>query len=200
MKLIIIAALFFVGCTKKETAKEVAHNAVASETTTILPDASVVVVSEYKLPLAWGSGHSDWDGYLIDALSKIPIVSVDMPCKKISVKACTAQLISIMAKYESSFKPETSYAEGGNLKGVISRGLLQISKDSANGYGCGITDAKHLHDPKTNLECAVKILARWAAKDGTLMGEPKLGCARYWSVCRKSSGSNAKILKYMQQL
>ena len=110
-----------------------------------------------------------------------------------------------MAKYESSFKPETQFKESFNDskgKPVISRGLLQLSIESANqkAYGCNIKKAEEMHNPKTNLECAVKIVVFQANKSGTLMGEPKLGCSSYWSVCRKSSGSNAKIISYLQNL
>lgn len=100
-----------------------------------------------------------------------------------------AMLLSAMARYESGFKPNTSYTEDfpdSSGVPVVSRGLLQISKESANGYGCGITDAKQLHDVETNLRCGVRILNRWVPKDGRIaaIGKSNLGGARYWSVLR----------------
>lgn len=98
-------------------------------------------------------------------------------------------VISAMSRFESGFKPATSYTEGfKDAKGklVISRGLLQLSQESANGYGCNITDAKQLHDPETNLRCTVRILNRWVARDKRLGGIDRTngGAARYWSVMR----------------
>lgn len=106
-------------------------------------------------------------------------------------------LISSMAEFESKFDPKCVYEEGfedsqGNP--VMSRGLLQLSKESVNqkAYGGNIKDPKELHDVKTNLECAVKILNYWIPKDKCI-GSGKLGGARYWSVLRDSSKSQPKI-------
>lgn len=102
-------------------------------------------------------------------------------------------LISSMAELESSFKPETAYTEAfydQQGKRVVSRGLLQISQESANGYGCGITNANMLHDPATNLDCGLRILNKWVYNDGRLAGKSGstwLGGARYWSVLRNAT-------------
>lgn len=158
---------------------------------------------EPRLTLAWGTSHPDWDNALYAALGRLPVGTVQMPCKRISQIHCAAQLLSVIAKYESSFKPETKYNETGHLAGVVSRGLLQISKDSANGYGCNITDSQQLHDPKVNLECGVKILARWSQRTGTMIdGTSTGGCGKYWSVCRSKNGTSKSykaIVKYMEQ-
>jgi hypothetical protein len=199
MKYILILALLFTGCV----------------TTDVKPDSPKVpeVVAPVEQPskpiesvslLAWGDQKPSWDVALYSEIAKHDWSSVKVPCKQYSKEHCVGQLISIMAKYESSFKPEVTYKEGFNDskgKPVISRGLLQLSIESANqkAYGCEIEQASDLHDPAINLRCAVRIVAFQAKKSKTLMGEPKLGCAAYWSVCRKSSGSNAKILKYMEQ-
>lgn len=111
-------------------------------------------------------------------------------------------LVSCMAEFESSFNPKATYTEkfaDRNGVRVVSRGLLQISQESANGssYKCGITDAQQLHDPKTNLTCGVKILARWIPSDAyighTTSEKDHLGGGRYWSVLRGISPSQAKI-------
>lgn len=190
---IILLTMFFTSCSSLEVTKETKE--VVKESAPVKSD---------KKPLAWGA-KSDWDKYLIDAINaKSWPSSIEKPCKKLDVKDCAAQLISIMAKYESNFKPETNYTESFNDskgKPVISRGLLQISQESSNqkAYNCQIKEAKQLNDPKTNLECAVNIIHFQAVKSNTLMAEPKKGCAAYWSVCRASSKSNAKILSYLNQ-
>jgi hypothetical protein len=174
---------------------------------------------------AWGVKNPVWDIALYDAVKKSEINSkVKIPCKKLNAKECLAQTISIMAKYESSFKPETIFYEcskksnvygktafydkerGWCMKGVsqydggfvISRGLLQISIASAKSYGCPIEKSTDLHNAQINLECGVKIATNWINKDGVFFGGDKLGIGRYWSVGRKSSPSNTKILKYLE--
>lgn len=102
-----------------------------------------------------------------------------------------AMLFSTLARVESNYDPAVSFKESfkdsaGNF--VVSRGLLQISKESANGYGCGIGDEEELHDPAINLACAVKIAQKWVANDGrisklTNSGKWR-GMARYWSPFR----------------
>lgn len=110
------------------------------------------------------------------------------------------KLMTEMARYESSFKPATKYTEAFNDSNgdpVISRGLFQISIESANGYGCGFRAPEELHDPQANANCSVRILNRWVERDeriGSTVGESHLGGARYWSVLRKGSKSRLKIL------
>ncbi len=70
---------------------------------------------------------------------------------------------------------------------ISSRGLLQISRESANGYGCNIKDAKELHQPGVNIACAVRIFNRWIVKDKMISGRVKgkwKGAARYFSPFR----------------
>lgn len=119
-------------------------------------------------------------------------------------KGLFLSLISAMSKFESGFDPATEYKENfKDSKGnwIISRGLLQLSVESANGYGCQVTE-KSLHDAKTNLTCAIIILNRWIAKDryfGSSIGAAKnkhMGGARYWSVLREKSKSREKIYTF----
>ncbi|UFM65256.1 transglycosylase SLT domain-containing protein [Paracoccus sp. MA] len=111
-------------------------------------------------------------------------------------------LLSAMARFESGFRPATSYEESfndSNGNPVISRGLLQLSHESANGYRCGIEDAERLHDPRTNLTCGVRIMNRLVSRDstiGTQVNRRWRGGAAYWSVLRTTSGSNSKIRAY----
>ncbi|UOF01544.1 hypothetical protein [Bdellovibrio reynosensis] len=109
-------------------------------------------------------------------------------------------LISQMVRYESNFKTGTSYKEdfsdstGAN---VMSRGLLQISIESGNAYGCNFKSSKDIHDPYQNLSCGIRILDRWVERDGRIAGKVSgkwRGGARYWSVLRSTSGSISKIV------
>jgi hypothetical protein len=104
-----------------------------------------------------------------------------------------AGLVSIIARPESNFKPEVTYTESfsdsqGNK--VISRGLLQISIESANQkrYSCAIKKAEDLHDPQVNIACGVKILEAWVKADSviaTYLGQTPIGGGRYWSTLRE---------------
>lgn len=114
-------------------------------------------------------------------------------------------LISSMARFESGFKPELKYQESfkdSDGRYIISRGLTQMSIESANGYGCKIARAEDLHDPETNLRCTVRVLAKWIPQDkmiGSYGISPKtgkeahLGGGRYWAVLRKTSESRVRI-------
>lgn len=102
-----------------------------------------------------------------------------------------AGLLSIMARPESNFNPDATYVEDKEDRAgakVISRGLLQISQESANSkaYTCGILHAQDLHEPSVNLRCGAKIMAHWVTHDGSVAtySPPPRGGARYWSVLR----------------
>ena len=110
-------------------------------------------------------------------------------------------LLSAIAKPESGFKPETKYVEpdivDANSQNVVSRGLLQISMESANqrAYGCGIQQAEDLHKVEVNLNCAARIMRHWVEKDGLIAAAsmPAVGGARYWSVLRAWRGHLGEI-------
>jgi hypothetical protein len=104
-------------------------------------------------------------------------------------------LLSAVARPESNFKPETTFKEDfRDSKGefVISRGLLQISIESANQkkYACDIKKAADLHDPATNLRCGVRILEAWVKTDNVIAtygnGQSR-GGGRYWSTLREKN-------------
>lgn len=116
-----------------------------------------------------------------------------------------ADLLAAMAVHESRHNPQARHVERFNDrfgKPVVSRGLLQLSQESANGYGCGIRQAEQLHNPAENIRCAVRILSRWVAEDGVISAyvsdgskkpfKPWRGGARYWSVLR-ANGKTADI-------
>ncbi|MDG0815082.1 transglycosylase SLT domain-containing protein [Bdellovibrio svalbardensis] len=105
-----------------------------------------------------------------------------------------AFLISSMVKFESNFNTNTSYTESfadSNGNRVVSRGLLQISIESGNAYGCGFKTTKDLHDPLQNLSCGIRILDRWIGRDGRIAGNVGgwKGGSRYWSVLRTSNST-----------
>jgi uncharacterized protein YraI len=108
-------------------------------------------------------------------------------------------LIAGMAKFESNYNPQTKYTESftdSSGSNVVSRGLLQLSYESAKAYGCSISSGAELHDARTNLTCTVRILNKWIGGDGVVTdseGSKWLGGARYWSVLRKSSTLNPII-------
>ncbi|HEY0686869.1 MAG TPA: transglycosylase SLT domain-containing protein [Steroidobacter sp.] len=116
-------------------------------------------------------------------------------------------LLSAMARPESDFQPDKTYQESfKDRRGdwVISRGLLQLSQESANGYGCKIKNAKDLHDPSVNIPCSIRILDRWVDKDGVIASY-KLdldvrGGGRYWSVLRESANFLPEIAAFTQSL
>jgi hypothetical protein len=119
-----------------------------------------------------------------------------------------AGLLSSMARPESNFKPEAQYVEAfADAQGhrVVSRGLLQISIESANQarYGCAIAQAEDLHDPAVNLACGVKILAYWVATDGVIASYgtgPSRGGGRYWSTLRERNKHLPELTGFTRQL
>lgn len=109
-------------------------------------------------------------------------------------RAFWVYLLSRLARFESNHDPSVRFTESFNdSQGnpVISRGLLQISRESANGYGCAIGEEAELHDPKINIRCGVRILKRWVAeRDGVIAARTNgewRGAARYWSPFRDES-------------
>jgi len=117
-------------------------------------------------------------------------------------------LLSIVARPESNFKPETTFTEDfpdAQGKKVVSRGLLQISIESANQkkYSCGIVKAEDLHDPSINLGCGVKILDAWVKTDNVIAtwgtGKPA-GGGRYWSTLREKNNHLPELTKFTRSL
>lgn len=165
----------------------------------------------------WESKTSQGVNWTAHVMSKLDTLGVDMVdsvpadyatfCPSYNKFTTTQRkefytfLISAMTKYESGFDPTQKYQEGfndSNGNPVISRGLLQISIESANSYGCGFSDAQQLHDPYLNLNCGIRILNRWIGqRDFRLAGKINdgwKGGARYWSVLRTASGSYSSIV------
>jgi len=106
-------------------------------------------------------------------------------------------LLSAVAQLESNFNPSQTYREAftdGSGNRVMSRGLLQLSYESGNAYGCGFSSQSSVHNSYKNLSCGLRILNRWVVNDGRIAGKlggTWRGGARYWSVLRTSSKVNA---------
>ncbi|MEM7430955.1 MAG: transglycosylase SLT domain-containing protein [Pseudomonadota bacterium] len=116
-------------------------------------------------------------------------------------------LLSAMAEHESDLDPQTKFAESlrdSRGQPVVSRGLLQLSIESANQarYSCQIDNANELHDPSTNIECAAKILSTWVSSDGVIAASSDgyRGGARYWSVLRSNRDSSTDIQSATRKL
>lgn len=143
-----------------------------------------------------------------------------------------AQLIAKMTEYESGFNPAQIYVEcssvssaygasgkwfpdrgkwcipGHKLDGgvAISRGLTQMSLESAQGYKCPLSSPAELHEPAKNLSCAVRVFNRFVPSprqyEGAVRGHGRLagkgsdgkwkGAAAYWAVMRETPLVNGK--------
>jgi len=146
--------------------------------------------------------NEEWTTILANALksSELATMNITEVCGD-KIQFYT-MLLSSLARYESNHKPSSKYTEkfadvNGNR--VVSRGLLQLSKESVNGsrYRCGITDAEDLHDPKVNLECGVKVAAALIKENGVLYSKsaPWKGLSRYWSPFRNKEKTKVMMNK-----
>jgi hypothetical protein len=123
-----------------------------------------------------------------------------------------AELISAMAFYESAWKPTAAMVETGlsldavTGKQIRSEGLLQLSYQDALYYKCGFVWLKDKHlsptdpmktifQPKVNLACGVKILARQIERRNLVV----VPSSPYWSVIYEGKNSRvAEIKKRVQ--
>lgn len=116
------------------------------------------------------------------------------------------KLISAIAAAESSFNPWAEFSEkmrDRSGKTVVSRGLLQLSQESSQAYGCKFENEQQIHYPHLNIDCGVKILVRWINEDGAIGAQATdggwLGAARYWSTFRDTNPRSEVIKKLMRQ-
>jgi hypothetical protein len=113
-------------------------------------------------------------------------------------------LLSSMSELESGHDTGAKYVENFlDRKGnpVISSGLLQISIESGNAYGCGFANQNQLYDPLKNLDCGLRILNKWVGNDGSVGGKSGttwLGGARYWAVLRNKTSTIQKWTQAQQ--
>lgn len=180
-----------------------------------IPTSNVVPLWEGKV-----SAGKQWTSHVMSELDRLgqdllDVIPADRSlfCPKYTSlsyaqrKQYWAHMLSTMVRFESNFKTETSYTESFNDsqgRRVISRGLLQISIESGNAYGCNFKTANDLHDPYQNLSCGIRILNRWVGRDGRIAGKVSnqwRGGARYWSVLRAGDKTSYNsIVKWSQEL
>lgn len=211
MKFLIFALLFLVGCSQVPAPDVPSKTDQLENNGHVVPDPQTSYVADWPNP-AWSQMAAKALKELGGDLLKITPVDIDYYCNQVDPREAWARTdkiafwvmqISALARFESGFNPSTSYQEDfrdqqGNY--VISRGLLQLSQESANGYGCNITNAQQLHDPETNIRCGVRILNRWVARDKAIASSeaPWKGAARYWSPFRSAEKKAAMRLKTRQ--
>jgi len=89
-------------------------------------------------------------------------------------------LLSALAKYESTWRPDASGGGGAWI------GLTQIDPRTARGYDCGAQTVAELKNGSQNLSCAVRIAAHQVARDEALVSEDGSwrGMARDWAPFR----------------
>ena len=159
------------------------------------------------LSARWERHHNDAKEWTAFAFEKIETTGKDLlsttpedfldfcPVANIGdegMKNFYVYLLSSVAELESNFVPTRHYRESfkdSHGEYVISRGLLQLSFESGNGYGCRFHSATDLHDPEQNLSCGIRILNQWVHRDRRIAGRVDKkwrGGARYWSVLRES--------------
>jgi len=207
-----------------DSAQEVLPTPTPSATVTPTPTPTPIPETVLKevTPLweAKVSQGKDWTSYVnqqLDVLGKdlLDVIPADrtMFCPKYSNLSYAQRkqywtfLISSMVRFESDFNTNSKYTESfndSNGNKVVSRGLLQISIESGNAYGCGLKTAQDLHDPHQNLSCGIRILNRWVARDGRIAGKVSgswRGGARYWAVLREGDKTSYQsIVKWSKDL
>ena len=99
------------------------------------------------------------------------------------------RLFSAIAKYESNYKPTTTYLEkfvDGKGNRVVSVGILQTSQESCSKVYQFSSTTESLKVPYNNLACGAKIAAKWIPRHGYIARDSKLGLAIYFSTMRGS--------------
>ncbi|MCB0378582.1 MAG: hypothetical protein KDD33_08830 [Bdellovibrionales bacterium] len=208
-----IAALFIItACGGNTEFVEPANQSFEDDSPTDenVEDPQIEVEKLSFITMDWDGAHREaplWNVYLYLALSstnkdlinKRPNDVLDF-CPRYDDlgdeqrKMFWIHLISVMARFESNFDPNTAYEEDfvdSKGKKVVSRGLLQISDESSRGYGCNQRLAEELHESQKNLVCGLKIMSHWVNADkviSELKNNKWRGGARYWAVLRTYSG------------
>lgn len=187
MTRVLIALLMLTACTTSPT-----------QVVTLPP-----IQVEAPAPLAWK--NAAWDRELYAAIDREGLTKfTPQDAKDFALEPTKpehwARLLVEMAKWESNWKPTTTYTEAfTDAKGrrVISTGLLQVSVESMAGIGCKVTQAELL-TPERNIQCAVKAFAHYVRRDQRIAGLGPgrwRGGARYWAVMRGHNDYTAKALK-----
>lgn len=139
---------------------------------------------------AWGAGRAQWTAATLRVvrarfqdLDRARDVEVFCPGYRQAPKAqkemCWVFLVAAIAKYESAFKPETSFREPD---GNYSIGLMALSPNECP----NARSFKELQSAIPNLICGTNRMASLIGKRGNIDGpEENRGASRYWSTLRK---------------
>ncbi len=148
-----------------------------------------------EMPAVFGARPEaqQWTGTAMDALDAYGAALVHTVPADIDVycpgyrdadaedrKAFWVTFLSALAKHESTWRPDAS---GG---GGAWHGLLQISPQTAKGYGCQARSAEALKDGGANLSCGIRIMSVTVPRDGVIsagMG----GVAADWGPFHQAS-------------
>lgn len=95
-------------------------------------------------------------------------------------KAFWVSFLSALAKHESTWRPDAAGGGGAWL------GLLQISPQTAQGYGCRAASAGALKDGGANLSCGIRIMAVTVPRDGVI-SDGMRGVAADWGPFHTAS-------------
>lgn len=99
-----------------------------------------------------------------------------------------SEIILSMAQSSSNMNSKKVRTEGikdANGNFVVSRGLLQISAESARGYKCDISHGTELQNDSANIKCGIKIMQKLIARDTEVGSSNRRGLARYWGTFRE---------------
>lgn len=168
-----------------------------------MPETTIAPIEVIAFKGAWN--NQDWDRALIDAIEAEGLTALrPVDAKDFSLEPTStldwARLLIQMARFESNFKPTTTYQEAfADARGrrVVSSGLFQISIESSNARGCQFQSQGELLIAERNIKCAVKIFAYWVKRDGRIAGLGPgqwRGGARYWAVLRGTTDHTRKAL------
>jgi hypothetical protein len=158
---------------------------------------------EPTFPLSWEKGHPERKAWSDQARVTAGVVLREFDKAKDVSRFCPkyaelgafnrlqfwAELVSVMAYFESGWKPTTVFKEPAPLNNE-SVGLLQLSTSDARNYASiprckAIATKAGLMDPLKNLDCGIRIMAHWIAKDGAITTPQNRGASIYWSVLRE---------------
>lgn len=141
-----------------------------------------------------------------EGLDKLPLSDAKAFCPNGMSERNWVHLMASMVRYESNFKPNTTYKESFKSSSsgdyVISTGLFQISISSTRGgYGCVWSGQEDLKNPIKNIACSGKVLKKLVAQDGRMAGSVGgkwKGAARYWSVLRVDAKTKAHVKQWCE--
>jgi len=145
----------------------------------------------------WGSEM--FDTYLVKALEKSELIKMSPEDEYLfginnDPILFWGNIMVEMSYWESKWNPATYYKESF---GLYSRGLFQLSLVDGKRYGCNFITEQSVHNPKANIECAVKVMQKLIKQDNNIAGKHGnkwLGAARYFSTLRGTRDYTAKAL------